>query len=399
LETDLSTEQDSPLENWIPFEAQPAVFWITGFSGSGKTTVGRKLKSKLNDMKVNAIFLDGDDLRGIFGGKWGYERTDRIELSHAYFRLCNTLSAQGKTVIISAVSMYNEIYSWVKENIDHSFQIYLKVPEHERIKRDSNTKNIYGSIGDITKLYDEPSSPDITIENYGSTTPDEAASYIIEAYQASFCKGVADKGRTEHWNSFYTGDKLVFEPSDFAITVQSKLHGTLNLLEMGCGNGRDSVYFASLNHNVTAMDPSNAAIDLCKSKYVNSTVCFINGTLPNLDASHNSTFDVIYSRFVLHAMTETEEIESLICANRVLKNNSSFFIECRSINDPLARKGEVISPTERIHGHYRRFIVLDDLIKRLNNAGFNIESAIEANNLAVLGDDNPYILRVHAKKY
>lgn len=75
-----------------------------------------------------------------------------------------------------------------------------------------------------------------------------------------------------------------------------------------------------------------------------------------------------------------------------------FFIECRSINDPLARQGEVISPTERIHGHYRRFIVADELERRLLDSGFGIVDMLESNGLARLGDDDPVVIRVTARR-
>ena len=49
------------------------VVWITGYSGSGKTTVARKVEASLREQGVSTISLDGDDLRAIFSGKWGYE--------------------------------------------------------------------------------------------------------------------------------------------------------------------------------------------------------------------------------------------------------------------------------------------------------------------------------------
>lgn len=58
----------------------------------------------------------------------------------------------------------------------------------------------------------------------------------------------------------------------------------------------------------------------------------------------------------------------------------------------------MISPTERIHGHYRRFIVLSELRERVSAAGFQVTSEIEADNLAIHGDDNPVVIRMMAKK-
>ena len=93
------------------------LIWVTGFSASGKTTVSRKLENLLKKKGFKTLYLDGDDLRGIFGNNWGYRRADRLELAYVYFRMCNHLSTQGYIVIISAVAMFEEVSTWVRENI------------------------------------------------------------------------------------------------------------------------------------------------------------------------------------------------------------------------------------------------------------------------------------------
>ena len=45
------------------------VVWITGYSGSGKTTVARKVEAALRAAGVSTVHLDGDDLRSILAGK------------------------------------------------------------------------------------------------------------------------------------------------------------------------------------------------------------------------------------------------------------------------------------------------------------------------------------------
>ena len=81
------------------------VIWIKGFSASGKTTVARKVEFLLKKSGHKIIALDGDELRNIFGNKWGYDKDSREELASAYFRLCSHLSSQGFTVVISAVAL------------------------------------------------------------------------------------------------------------------------------------------------------------------------------------------------------------------------------------------------------------------------------------------------------
>ena len=93
-----------------------------------------------------------------------------------------------------------------------------------------------------------------------------------------------------------------------------------------------------------------------------------------------------------------EEIEILKNSYKLLKKNGSIHIECRSINDNLFREGEIISLTERIAGHYRRFIDLDELIIRLNSAGFEVINKIESRGLAKFRNEDPIVIRIVAKK-
>ena len=86
-------------------------------------------------------------------------------------------------------------------------------------------------------------------------------------------------------------------------------------------------------------------------------------------------------------------------AHDLLSPGGIFCIECRSINDPLARTGDVLSPDERIAGHYRRFIVLPELLEKLQQQGFQILEQVESNGLAVFGDEDPVVIRVLAARH
>ena len=121
------------------------VIWITGLSGAGKTTLANGLNLRLQKRGSRPILLDGDVLRDIFKtesfGKPSFDRKARINLGTKYGLLCKTLSAQGFTVIISTISMFDTIYHWNRENIENYLQVYLKVPLSELYLRDQ--KKIY----------------------------------------------------------------------------------------------------------------------------------------------------------------------------------------------------------------------------------------------------------------
>ena len=100
----------------------------------------------------------------------------------------------------------------------------------------------------------------------------------------------------------------------------------------------------------------------------------------------------------MHAMSLNEEIETLRLSYKLLNKDGQFFVECRSINDPLSQKGEILSDTERFDGHYRRFIVLEEFEQRLIKAGFEVIEIIEDKGFAKLGVEDPVVIRVKAIK-
>jgi bifunctional enzyme CysN/CysC len=374
---------------------RPGVIWITGYSAAGKTTVARVVNRILRERGAQTVFLDGDDLRSIFAGRWGYSREERIELGRIYFRLCSHLSSQGLVVIIAAVSMYDEVRQWVARNISNAIEVYLNVPEAERRRRDSATKNLYNRVGDLNSIYDPPTTPDLVLDNFGVVSPEQLAIAIVDRFVSGMARK-ASRGRQEYWQQFYEHTKGVFEPSSFAISVEHQLVPNSEIVEVGCGNGRDAAFFAERGHNVLGLDISAQAIDLSRSKHNRPSLTFDNLTLSALRETKRNSFDAVYSRFCLHAMTLDEEIETFEAAAAVLKPRGLLFVECRSINDPLARLGEVISPTERIHGHYRRFIIKDELLSRARVSGFEVLEVIEGSGLAVFGDEDPLIIRLKA---
>ncbi|MEA1053004.1 adenylyl-sulfate kinase [Lamprobacter modestohalophilus] len=375
---------------------RPGVIWVTGYSASGKTTVARKLEFKLRQAGLRSVYLDGDDLRAIFGNHWGYAREQRIELTRIYFRLCSHLAAQGLTVVIAAIAMYDETRAWLKTNVPNAIEVFLDVPESERRQRDAQTKGIYARNQDLSTLYDAPSAPDMTIANHGETTPEQAAEQILTHYLSAGARRDADHGKRAYWEQYYATAAAPDEPSSFACVVAPRLTPACRLLEVGCGNGRDAAYFARQGHAVTAIDPAAAAIAASRVRYAHLQVRFMQGQIAELATELEGAFAVIYSRFVLHAMTLDEEGVFIAQARHWLQPNGRLYLECRSINDPLARKGDIISPTERLAGHYRRFIILDELCERLLQHGFRIEEAVEAKGLAQLGDDDPVVIRITA---
>lgn len=155
------------------------VFWITGLSGAGKTTIGYLLYTKLKLRKNPIVFLDGDELRKIFGNDLGYSKEDRLKSAFRNSRLCKLLSDQEIDVICCTISMFDAIREWNRENIKNYFEIYLDV-SLETLK---DRKNIYvennNDIVGINILAEIPKNPDIVLDNNGGFSPIEQVKKIL----------------------------------------------------------------------------------------------------------------------------------------------------------------------------------------------------------------------------
>jgi len=373
------------------------LIWITGFSGAGKTSVARLVEPSLSKLGYNTIYLDGDDLRAIFKSNLKYTKNSRKKLGYIYFRLCSYLVAQGYVVILSANVMFDEIIEWVRTNIPRSIQVFLNVPKDVRKLRDESTKKLFLNRKMIDYEYDIPSQADIVVNNYGDNTPEMSSQKIIN-YFLNLHERTMDRGRTIHWDSYYKSDVAPDVPSSFCKFVCSNLKKGDHLLEIGCGNGRDAAHFLKNDMEVTAIDRSETAIKRCKKDYSNLTGKFIAGTIGDMPELSICKFDAVYARFVIHAMPLNEEILLLKECFKKLKDHGYLYIECRSNKDPLARKGKIISASERNHGHYRRFIDLKELRERLITIGYRIIYEIQKKDLAVHEKDNPVIIRITAAK-
>lgn len=164
------------------------VYWVTGLSGAGKTTIGNKLYEHLRLKNKNIIFLDGDILRDVFQ-VYDYTTAGRKALAFQYSRLCRMLSEQGLDVVICTISMYREVRDWNRKNISGYIEIFLNVSIEELIRRDQKglyTKNIKCDNGEVVGLNldaELPTNPDICIDNYGYNTPEKAVETILD-----YCK-------------------------------------------------------------------------------------------------------------------------------------------------------------------------------------------------------------------
>jgi cytidine diphosphoramidate kinase len=141
------------------------VYWVTGVSGSGKSTFANILKKELEEKKINSILIDGDEIRKLLNDKYSYTKDDRLEVARIYSKLAKLISEQGVTTIVSTISLFNEIHEWNRENISGYKEILIKRDMNDILRDDKKlvykNNNVVGN--EIPAEY--PKNPEFIVEN------------------------------------------------------------------------------------------------------------------------------------------------------------------------------------------------------------------------------------------
>lgn len=162
------------------------VIWLCGLAGSGKSTLAKALTRLLRAKFKNVIYLDGDELRDIFG-HFDYDKNGRIEMAIKRAKMAKFLSEQGVIVVISTISLFNEIYKFNRENLKNYFEIFVECDFEELKKRDQKalyTRALKGEIKNVVGVdikFDTP-KPNLVIENSEKSNLQEKAEFILKEF-------------------------------------------------------------------------------------------------------------------------------------------------------------------------------------------------------------------------
>lgn len=205
------------------------------------------------------------------------------------------------------------------------------------------------------------------------------------------------------WNDFYTKNSVSLTPSTFATFLVDNGHITPSsrLVDIACGNGRDSFFFQKNGIHAVGIDASSSAIE------GNRAVALENGMSADsfmlIDINDQDTlkgyqdFDNFYARFFIHSISEQEQAKFMTFLQGA-KPQAKLLLEFRTDKDPMFKKSLAVGTQEGVTDHYRRYINFDKFIKSLAGYGFNVIYQHEDQGLSVHGDDNPFLGRVIAIK-
>ena len=149
------------------------VIWLTGLSGSGKSTIAVELEHALVENKQQAYILDGDNIRHGLNKNLGFSPEDRSENIRRIGEVAKLFVDANIITITAFISPYREDRDSARAlaNEGEFIEVYVKCPLDVCEQRD--TKGLYkkARAGEVKKFtgisapYEEPSNPELTIDS------------------------------------------------------------------------------------------------------------------------------------------------------------------------------------------------------------------------------------------
>ena len=163
------------------------LIWLTGLSGSGKSTIANILELELQKMGIKTYTLDGDNVRHGINSDLTFSPADRTENIRRIAEISNLMIDAGIVVLAAFVSPYKKDRENIKNIVkDVNFvEVFVDTSLEECERRD--VKGLYakarrGEIENMTGIsapYEAPENPDIKIETENETV-EEAVVRIIK---------------------------------------------------------------------------------------------------------------------------------------------------------------------------------------------------------------------------
>jgi bifunctional enzyme CysN/CysC len=165
---------------------RPAVVWLTGLSGSGKSTIANLLERRLHAEGVHTYLLDGDNIRHGLNRDLGFTPEDRVENIRRVAEVARLMVNAGLLVIVSFISPFRAERALARSRVeaDEFFEVHVDTPLEVAESRDP--KGLYrkaraGELPDFTGIdspYEAPEHPELRIDTT-AVRPDAAVELIM----------------------------------------------------------------------------------------------------------------------------------------------------------------------------------------------------------------------------
>lgn len=167
---------------------KPCMIWLTGLSGSGKSTIANALEQKLYVLEKHTYLLDGDNVRHGLNKDLGFSDHDRVENIRRIGEVGKLFIDAGLIVISAFISPFQSDRQIVRNlvNQDEFLEVFIDAPIELCERRDP--KGLYkkarcGEIKNFTGIdspYEAPLNPEVHIKT-DVMSVDESVQCIIDA--------------------------------------------------------------------------------------------------------------------------------------------------------------------------------------------------------------------------
>jgi bifunctional enzyme CysN/CysC len=158
-------------QRWEALGTRGATIWMTGLSGSGKSTIATAVEHTLVGDGHSAYMLDGDNLRHGLNSDLGFSESDRAENVRRVGEVARVLADAGTIAIVSLVSPYRAERDKVRAMHEEAgipfFEVFVDTPLEECERRDPKGLYAKARAGEITDLtgvgspYEAPVDPEL----------------------------------------------------------------------------------------------------------------------------------------------------------------------------------------------------------------------------------------------
>jgi len=181
--TDVTREHHAQVKN-----QKPAVLWLTGLSGAGKSTIANLVEKKLARMNRHTFLLDGDNVRHGLNKDLGFTDADRVENIRRVGEVAKLMTDAGLIVITAFISPFRAERDMVRQMMQPGefLEVHIDTPLTEAEKRD--VKGLYrkaraGDLKNFTGIdspYEPPQDPEIHIDTTSMTAEDAAEKIVAK---------------------------------------------------------------------------------------------------------------------------------------------------------------------------------------------------------------------------
>ncbi|MBA3447379.1 MAG: sulfate adenylyltransferase subunit CysN [Pseudaminobacter sp.] len=176
---------------------KPAVLWLTGLSGSGKSTIANLLEKKLHASGRHTYILDGDNIRHGLNRDLGFSDADRVENIRRVAEVASLMADAGLMVIVSFISPFRAERRMAREMMAEGefIEVFVDAPFEECARRDPKglyARALNGDIKNFTGVdspYEAPENPEIHLETLGRS-PEEMVD-VLEGWLSE--RDIADQ--------------------------------------------------------------------------------------------------------------------------------------------------------------------------------------------------------------